>query len=83
MAQELEHNLDNLRPVVNDCCGLQKLSAEYPLVEEYRGAVAAQKRQMVFGEYLVIKDWFESKHGKLPAQTPGQPGHPDTAGLAA
>jgi hypothetical protein len=65
-AKDLEHNLENLRPVVNDCCGMEKLSTDYPLVAEYRSAVEAQKRQMVFGEYLVIKDWFESKHGKLP-----------------
>lgn len=66
MAQQLEHDLETLRPVVNDCCGLEQLTAEHSIVAEYRSAVEAQKRQMVFGEYLVIKAWFESKHGGLP-----------------
>ena len=75
-AEEMEQKLEDLRPVVVDCCELPKLSAEYPIVEEYRAAVAAQQRQMVFGEYLVIKAWFESKHGKFP-------GHDEAPGLAA
>jgi hypothetical protein len=65
-AEEMERKLDDLRPVVDDCCGLSKLSEEFPIVDEYRAAVAAQQRQMVFGEFLVIKDWFESKHGNHP-----------------
>jgi len=75
-ADDMEHRLEDLRPVVVDCCDLPKLSADYPIVEEYRTAVAAQQRQMVFGEYLVIRAWFESKHGKLPR-------HDDAPGLAA
>lgn len=78
-AEDLEHKLEDLRPVVDDCCGLSKLSSEYPIVEEYRTAVAAQERQMVFGEYLVIKDWFESKH---PGQETHHHGHTESAGMA-
>ncbi len=63
-AEDLEHRLDQLRPIVDDCCELPKLTAEHPLVQEYRSAVAGQKRHLVFGEYLVIKAWFESKYGK-------------------
>jgi hypothetical protein len=65
-AEQVEHKLDTLRPVDDSCCGLDKLAAEYPLVQEYRGAVEAQKRKMVFGEVLVIRDWLVAKHGKLP-----------------
>lgn len=65
-AEQVEHRLDTLRPVDDSCCGLEKLAAEYPLVQEYRGAVEAQKRKMVFGEVMVIRDWLVAKHGKLP-----------------
>jgi hypothetical protein len=72
-AEDLEHRLNDLRPVVDDCCGLSKLTTQYPIIEEYRSAVAAQKRHMVFGEYLVIKEWFESKHGKISGHKPSSP----------
>lgn len=65
-AEQVEDKLEALRPVDDSCCGMEKVAAEYPLVQEYRSAVEAQKRKLVFGEVLVIRDWLVAKHGKLP-----------------